>query len=457
MFHRLTSPARQAVQRLAANPLLQRVIRNTGYLFSAKTGSAALSFAQSILAARLIGVVQLGLLGAVTQFAGLINRLTSFRMGDLVVSYVGEYSTQGKPREAAAVFRTAGLAEIATSGLAYVLVVALAGTAARILTPGQNVDGLFALYGLTVLANLMAESSNGLLQTFDRYRIIAAITVGQSVLTLAMIGAAFVTGGGLQAVVVAYLVGKSAWAVSISAAALWEARRQWGPGWWRAPYALIAHRRSEMVRFALSTNITATLTLVTRDSEMLWLNALASPLQAGYYKVALAFINILLIPVDPLISTTYREVAREVGGRHWENVRYLLRSGSLLSALWTVPASLGLVLLGPWIIQATYGASFGPAYQSLLLLIIGVAVVNIFYWNRNVLLPMGMPEYPTKVYLVGAVIRVAGILLLVPALGAAGMAALLSAFFIGTAVTLVVKTLREIGRAEREPALASGG
>jgi O-antigen/teichoic acid export membrane protein len=456
MVDRLPSPLRQVAQRLAANPLLQRVIRNSGYLFSAKTGSAALSFFQSILAARLIGVVQLGLLGAITQFAGLINRLTSFRMGDLVMSYVGEYIASDQDEHAAAVFRTAGLAEVATSILAYLLVVALAPLAERILTPGHDMHGLFALYGLTVLANLMAESSNGLLQIFDRYRLIAVITVGQSLLTLGMIVLAFVTQGGLRAVVMAYLVGKVVWAVAISAAALWEARRQWGPGWWRAPYSLIAPRRREMVRFALSTNITATLTLVTRDSEMLWLNALASPLQAGYYKVALAFMNILLIPVDPLISTTYREVAREVGGRRWQNVRYLLRSGSLLSALWTVPASLGLVVLGPWIIDHTYGATFGPAYASLMVLIVGVAAVNVFYWNRNVLLPMGMPEYPTKVYLVAAVLRIGGILLLVPIYGAIGMAALLSAFFVGTAGVLVVKTLREIQRAEAEPALAPG-
>jgi O-antigen/teichoic acid export membrane protein len=456
MVDRLPTPLRQAAQRLVANPLLQRVVRNTGYLFSAKTSSAALSFFQSILAARLIGVVQLGLLGAITQFAGLINRLTSFRMGDLVMSYVGEYSASDQDEHAAAVFRTAGLAEVATSFLAYALVLLLAPLAERILTPGHDMHGLFALYGLTVLANLMAESSNGLLQIFDRYRLIAAITIAQSLVTLALIVAAFVTGGGLRAVVLAYLAGKVVWAVAISGAALWEARRQWGPGWWRARYSLIAPRRREMVRFALSTNITATLTLVTRDSEMLWLNALASPLQAGYYKVALAFMNILLIPVDPLISTTYREVAREVGARRWENVRYLLRSGSLLSAIWTFPASLGLVILGPWIIDHTYGATFGPAYASLMVLIIGVAVVNVFYWNRNVLLPMGMPEYPTKVYLVGAVLRIGGILWLVPIYGAIGMAALLSAFFVGTAGTLVAKTLREIRRAEAELALVPG-
>ena len=457
MIDNLLSRIREIPQRFLRNPLLQRVIRNSGYLFSAKTGSAALSFGQSVLAGRILGVAGLGLLGAITQFSGLINRLASFRMGDLVVSYVGEYSSEGKDEHAAAVFKFAGIVEILTSVVAYGVVLGLASLAARILTPDPELANVFAVYGLTVLVNLMAESANGLLQIFDRYRLIAVITLGQSVLTLGLIVAAYVTGGGLLQVVLAYLAGKAAWAISISLASLVEAHRQWGPGWWRAPFSLISDRKREMGRFAVSTNLTTSLTLITRDSEMLWLNALSNPLQAGYYKLALAFTNVLLIPIDPLISTTYRELAREVGARRWENVRYLLRSGSLISAAFSLSAALGLVLFGPWLIRVTYGPSFTPAYGSLLILLIGVVVVNIFYWNRNTLLPLGKPEVPTKVYLVGTVLRVVGILALVPATGAHGMAALLSAFFVGTTLYLVWRTVAELRRAESQPAWSPGG
>ncbi len=197
--------------------------------------------------------------------------------------------------------------------------------------------------------------------------------------------------------------------------------------------------------------------MITRDSEMLWINALSSPQQAGLYKLALAFTNVLLIPVDPLNSTTYREVAREAGGHRWENVRYLLRTGSLISAAYTIPAAIGLALLGPFIISLTYGPEFQPAHASLLILLVGVLVVNIFYWNRNALLPLGMPAFPTKVYFAGAALRVIGILGLVPRYGAMGMAALLSAFFAGTTLTLVWKTVVELRRAEAEPALAAEG
>jgi O-antigen/teichoic acid export membrane protein len=444
-------------KRFLRNPLLRRVIRNAGYLFSAQTASAALSMGQGILTARLLGVEGAGYVGIITQFASNINRLTSFRMAELVVSFVGEFSARGRQRHAAAVFKAAILAETGSSVLAFLLVVVLAPFGASLFAHEPALANLLAVYGLSVLANMMAESATGLLQYFNQFRTIAAIAIGQSLLTLLLILAAFISRSGLEAVVMAYLIGKIIWALSTSAAGLWQARVEWGPGWWRVRLGLLSDRRMDLIRFAVSTNITGTLTLITRDSEELWLGAFTSPLQVGYYKIAKAIMNILIIPVNPLISTTYREVAREVASRSWANVRYLLRSGSLISAAWTLPASLGLLVFGQWVV-ALYGIEFLPtSYTSLLILLIGVLVINVFYWNRTVLLPLGMPEFPTKVHFVAAILKVGGTFLLVPQLGANGMAILLSGFFVCTAGILVWKTLIEIRRAEMAPALATGG
>jgi len=442
--------------RMLRNPLIQRVIRNSGYLFTGSTISAAMSMLQSVLAARLLGAEAFGVLGIITVFASVINRLTSFRMGELVVNYVGEFSAQGEPRRAAAAFKAAALAEASSSLLAYALVVLLAPLGARYLAHDASYAGLFAAYGAMLLAHLVAESATGLLQHFDRFRFQGFIQVGQSLLTLVLIALASRAGAGLEAVVLAYLAGKVAWALAISAGAWVEASRRWGAGWWRAPLSLVGRHARGMARFGISTNLTGTLTLVTRDSEVLWLGALASPLQVGYYKVTLAILNLLLIPVQPLISTTYREVAREVATRSWTNVRYLLRSGSLISGAYSLSAALGLVVFGRWVVSL-WGNEFLPqSYQALLILLLGVSAVNVFYWNRTVLLPLGMPEYPTKVTLLAAAAKVAAIFLLVPRLGAAGMAITLSGFFLATATALVWKTLREIARQETPRSVPAG-
>ncbi len=452
MANRLTIPpwlSGGPLGRMLRNPLMQRVIRNSGYLFTGSTISAAMSMVQSILAARLLGAEAFGVLGIITVFASVINRLTSFRMGELVVSYVGEFDARDEPRRAAAALKLAALVEGGSSLVAFLLIVLLAPLGARYLAQDPGTSDLFMLYGLMVLAHLAVESATGLLQYLDKFRLQAGIQVTQSAVTLGLIVAASLTRSGLYAVVVAYLAGKVVWGVAVSMAAWVAATRHWGRGWWRAPLTSIANRRPAMLRFAVSTNLTGTLTLVTRDSEVLWLGALTSPLQVGYYKVTLAILNLLLIPVQPLISTTFREVAREMAAKAWANVRYLLRSGTLIAGAYSAFAAVALAILGGWVVSL-WGTDFLPdSYRALLVLLIGATVVNSFYWNRTALLPLGLPEYPTKVTLVGALVKVVAILILVPALGAVGMAITLSMFFLGTAVVLVWKTLSEINRQSR--------
>jgi O-antigen/teichoic acid export membrane protein len=442
--------------RLLQNPLMQRVLRNSGYLFSGNTLATVFSFIQGIMAARLLGVEGLGLLGGITQFATVLNRLTSFNMSGLVVTYVGKFEAEGKERHAAATYKAALLVEGVSSFLALGLVVVLSPLIADVVARDRSLASLFSLYGLMILANLVAESGSGLLQHLNRFRVIAGVTVGQAVATLVLVGAVYFSDGGLREVVLAYLVGKVLWALGLTYFAFRSASTHWGPGWWRTPLSLILPRRRELIRFSVSTNLSSTLQLLTRDSEILWLGAFSTPLHMGYYKIARAIADKVTLPITPLIKTTYREVANEVGRKAWGNVRYLLRSGTILSALWTVPASIGLVVFGRWIISI-YGENFLPtSYTSMMILLVGIVVANVLYWNQTALLTLGMPDYPTRVQFVAAILKIAGTVILVPSMGANGMALLLSLYLVGTVVVLMLRSLREVGRAELGLAIVTG-
>ena len=444
---------RQASSRLLENPLMRRVVRNSGYLFGSTGISAAIGMLQGILTARLLGVAGYGILGAITLFTSVVNKFASFRMSELVIKYVGQFHEQDDPQRAAAVFKAAALTEMAASFAAYGLVALLAPVGARLLAKDPAAAQWFTVYGLIVLANLVSESSTGLLLIFDRFRRMGFITVIQSAFTLVIIIVVYANQGGMLGILVAYLLGKAFGAVSLTLAAFLEARRRWGAGWWRVPLGLLRPYRRELVHFGVSTNISASLSLINKDSELLWVLLLRNPLEGGYYKLALALANVVQMPVAPLPQATYPELSREAARGQWGNVRYILRQGSILAGGYSLAAAAGLLLLGRPVIRYFYTPEFLPAYPALLLILAGLLAANTFYWQRTALLAVGLPDFPTKVNTVLAVLKVVGILLLVPVFGYIANAGLLAGSYILGVSVSVWRLLRELKSKEQ----AQGG
>jgi len=431
-------------ERVLKNPLLRRVVKNSAYLFSASGVSIVISFFQNILVTKLLGVYQFGLLGAIVKFTSVINKLVSFRMNELVVKYVGQYAEIGSKNRAAAVFKVASITEILSSFLSYGLILLIAPYGARLFAKDIETTDLFILYGLIVLANAMFESSTGLLQILDRFRTLAYIQVIQSVVTLGFIALAFITGGGIREVVLAYMAGKAVNGLGVAILALLEATRHWGWDWWRTPITSLKEELRELVRFAVSTNNGATINLVNKDSEELWVSFFRGPLETGYYKQAIALSNLVLLPISPLPQATYPELSRETARKNWQNLRYVLRHGSLLAAIYTATTALGLVAIGRPLIAWLYDPEFLPAYPALVILLIGLLVANTFYWNRSALLSLNLPDYPTKVNGVSALLKISLAVLLIPRFGYLASAALLSGYYILSIGMNVRRTYREL-------------
>src|SRR5665648_643524 len=142
--------------------------------------SAGLSMLQGIFSARLLGVAGFGTLGTITIFVTVINKVTSFRMGELVIKYVGEFNENNDQPRAAAVFKAAALAELIASLFAFGLIWLLAPLGALYFTKDASLATWFIVYGGIILANLITESSTGLLQLFDRFRRMAGLNILQS-------------------------------------------------------------------------------------------------------------------------------------------------------------------------------------------------------------------------------------------------------------------------------------
>lgn len=427
--------------------LLRRVLRNSSYLFLSNLISAVLG----IITANMLGVLQFGELGVITGFVANVNRLLSFRMADVVVRYVGEALEQGERTRAAALLKAAGLVEGATSLLAFALLALLAPLGARYFGHDPRLAPLFVVYGLSILANLMYETASGFLQVTGHFRTQALINLVQSVIVAVAIIWIAATGGGLVEVLLAYLAGKVILGLAPLAAALYWAPRALQPGWLSAPLHNLPPWR-ELTGFSLSTNFSATINMLARDSEVPWVSLFLGPQVAGLYKFALQWITLLAMPINPLISTTYPEITRAWAGQRLADLRYLLRRVSLVAAGWTLAVMAGLALFGrfffftPWNVfgrsVALYDAAFEPGFPLLLILMAGYGFANILFWNRSLLLAQGRANLALRIsFWVMLAKLVLGILLL-PSGPPWLEALLLSAYFIISVGWMTVAGLR---------------
>lgn len=435
--------------------VLGRVVRNSGLLFASNMIGAILS----IVTANMLGVQQFGLLGIIMSFVSNVNRLLSFRMGDFIVRYVGDALAQGEKQKASALVKVAGLTEAFTSIFAYLVLILLAPLGARYIIHDLGATPIVLLYGLSILGMLTTETATGILQIGNHYRSQSLINLLQAVVTALLIVYAAVTHSGVWIVALAYLAGKLVAGIGPMLLAAKRLDEMFGKRWWKTPLSALPPTR-EMVKFGLSTNFSGTINMVVRDSELLWVGWLFNAEVAGYFKVALAMINLVIMPINPFIATTYPEITRAISLKLWEPLKKLLRRVSLIAGGWTIAIAVGLSLLGnqilftawiPWKghLSSIYKLEYLPALPLILILLVGYGIANTFFWNWSLLLGFGLAEFPLKVSLIGMIIKVILTITLVPRYGYFLEAWLLSLYLAGTVGVILVQGLHKMKQAER--------
>jgi O-antigen/teichoic acid export membrane protein len=436
----------RGVEIVFSDVVFRRVLSNTGWVLGANGVNAIFGFLQGIFVARALGVTQYGVLGVVMTFVTVVNRLTSFRMNECVVKYVSEFLSSDRKDRAAGVIKMAVVVEAGGSLLAFCIVLMLAGLGARWFIHTPDAKALITVYAFVVLGNLVSETTNGVLQVFGQFRLQSLLILLARSISLCLIILAYMTSAGLWGILIVYLVTNIVSALLLSNAAFRETGKRLGPQWWRVPFRTLDGQWRSASKFILSTNISATLSLITKDSDLLWLGYFRNATEVGYYKLAMSLATTVFIPVAPLIQTLYPEIAREAALRNWDIFRRLLKKGSTLVALYIIPAGLFLCVLARSLIHYFYGSDFIPSADALMILYVGLAFAHLFFWNRPALLALDRPDYPMKINVLIAVLKIVGVFAIVPIFGYLGNAALLSGLYLLGVSLTVCKIYREILR-----------
>jgi O-antigen/teichoic acid export membrane protein len=403
--------------------------------------------------ARALGLEGFGTVGLVIAFVNVVGRLTSFRMHEFVIQYVSQYEAGDRSSRAAAVKFAVGV-EIAAAMLAYLILWLAAPLGARWFVRNPDATFFIRLYGLAVLAALVSETSQGILQLYGRYRRFSLASAVGAAVSLAGIVGAVSWGHGLVGVLVGLLVGALATGSILAASAMIEVRHRLGPRWWAARLDVLRVRWRSVLVFVSSTNISATLSMIAKDGDVLWLGLFRSPTEAGLFRLAYSLAGLVFLPLGSLVQSIYPELARQAAHQQWEEFRRLVRRGTVLAATYIVPAAAFVGAVSIPLIRYVYGREFVPAVPALFILLAGMGFANLFFWARSALLALHRPEYQMRVAFGLVVVKLVGVVLLVPLTGYVGSAALATAIYVPGSAILVWKVREIVARAQRRTAAA---
>ena len=94
------------------------------------------------------------------------------------------------------------------------------------------------------------------------------------------------------------------------------------------------------------------------------------------------------------------------------------------------------------------GPQYTAGYPALLALLIGFTFNYILFWNRPLLLSLGMPDFPIWVTLTVGLLKISLAFWLVPRYGIVAAGALLSFYYMASVGIMVIRGLKEIRKNE---------
>ncbi len=362
----------------------RRAARQTLWMGAITAAQVVGGVAHAALSARILGPEGFGVLVVVIAAASLVFGLATIPGEEVITTYVTRSAARGRPDEAGQAARLALGAALGMRAGAYGLI---AGAALLAAGPLGVVDAVYAramlLYGVCGVLTSMTGECLALLRLADRLPLgFAAAGAG----ALAGVGAllwAWLSGGGLLAVVMASVVKTAVLGGGLGLAAAAMARRAGVPGLLRSLSVTVPR---DIRRFHLASFGRSSVEALHLHADALLLAGLTSASQVGLYRAARYVTDAAKLPFLAAAQGVQVEYSRHwyagggeagdgaAGGGRAE-VRRLARRAAALTAAAAAAGYAALFVFHQQIIAVVLGPDFAAAGRSLQIMIPGAFVV----------------------------------------------------------------------------------
>lgn len=380
--------------------LAHRTVISASWNISVSILGIGVLFARSVLLARLLPVDVFGVYAGAISLLVILALVPSFGMGGAFLHRAAE--TQDEETAAAVHFTLKILFTAAW--------VAVMLPAAMLLATGPTRTALLVLT-VTMAVEELAQTPRLMLMRRVVHRRLAVLQLLDILLTTGISVGLALMGAGLWALLATDVVGA---ALSVALLYLW--RPVWHPRLAWVP---------SVIKYYLSfgsRNFVAGVLLRSLDElDDLWTRVYLGATALGYYSRAFTFATyprrILAAPINLVAGGTYAELKDErqrLSQAFFRSNAFLVRSGFLLAGI--------LALVAPEFIRLVLGDRWLPMLEAFRLMLVFTMLDPLRHTISDLFVAVGKPEQVLQVRLVQLGLLIAGLVILGPPLGIAGVA-----------------------------------
>ena len=416
------SMSRTRAEEIAGvRPILRRVVANAGMLLGGRSVNAVLSLAYVAIAARALGVNELGVLVLIQAFAQFLGEVVKFQSWQTILRYGTQPLADGRKVEFQRVLRFTLVLDLASTALGIAVGILGAFLLADRLGWSPSQAPAAALYMFSI-AFMVSATPLGLLRLFDRFDIMARQAALIAFLRVLGSGVAFLLNAPMEGFLLAWGLGTVGSWLYLAGSAYGELRKRdlTSAFSWRGP---LAHDMPGAWKFAWNTNLASTLDVAFTHVATLMVGAIVGPAQAAFWRIGRQVADAIAKPAKLLIPALYPELARLQAENRDVAMWRLARNVGLIGG------GVGLVLLaisafaGPALLATVLGKGFAPAGE-VMTWQVAAAVIGIFALPLEpMLISLGKPGRAVRVRLVVSAIFLSVLPFLVTHFGLIGAGA----------------------------------
>ncbi len=361
--------------------------------------------AQVALITRSLGVAGYGTFALAVSAVGLVSRFFDVQVGQATVAF-GAERVKTDLRTLRGILQFGYLVDFATGVVGFAVVAIFA----PFVGPGLIGDEgaiLMLVYGATLLASTVDNTSIYTLMLLDRYGVIVVYHFFREALRVVALVVALVLFDDLVSVVVALLIQDAVFGV-VGAICASRAFARLAPDLpLRSPDLRSADGlRRPMLNMIFHTNFISYARIVQTQVPALVLGVLKSPYEVGLFKIGTSAAQVVAKTADPAWAAVLPRLSGLWADNQIPAIRRLVLQSSTLAALGLGIASGAIILLRAPLLDFFGGSDARAAGTVLVIAVLGQALNGVLFWNSPLLIAAKRARVVSIAYITGALVLI---------------------------------------------------